>query len=241
MLQKSRAVVLHTYKYGDASLIVHCYTEQWGRRSFLLKGVRKASRQHRMNYYQPLFLLDLDVYYRDNRELQWIKEASFIDHIPGFQTDVKRSAQALFLTEVLMKVLKEEEKNEPLFDFLYRTVSYFESIENASASFHILFLFQLTRFLGFYPGKNFGQKYRYFNVITGSFSNAPPSSEIEKEKLLGKFWNTCFDATYLTIDQAINNQMNRNLFLDSLLDFYRYHFDLTGNLKSTEVLRSLFS
>lgn len=241
MLNKTKALVLHTIKYGESSLIVHCYTAEWGRRSFLIKGVRKSRRQHRVNYYQPLFLLELDVYFREGRSLQWIKESSFLGHIPAFQGDLIKSTQAIFLAEVLMKVLKEEEKNEALFDFLHRSVMFFESLENASSSFHLLFLFQLTRFLGFYPRNNFSKDHTFFNVISGSFSRLPSSPSLEDEAVLGTYWNACFDIGYIHTDQVFKNGAHRNMFLDSLLGFYKHHIDFPGEFKSLEILRTVFN
>jgi len=194
-----------------------------------------------VNYFQPLFVLDLDVYFRDTRDLQWIKEASFSGSIPDFQGDIVKSTQVMFLSEVLMKVLKEEEKNEALFDFLYRSVSYLESLENGSSSFHLFFLFQLTRFLGFYPRKNYDSERIFFDRFSGSFVTVPPAADIETEKLLGGYWNRCFDLTYNDADQLFSNKYHRNLFLDSLLDFYRHQVDSLGDIKSVEVLRVLFS
>src|SRR6056297_3270400 len=103
MLQKSRAIILHAYRYGESSLIVHAFTEAWGRSAFLLKGVRKSRKNQRSSMFQPLYLLDLDVYYRDNREMQWIRDASFSSMSVVHDQDIIKSTQAIFISEVLMK------------------------------------------------------------------------------------------------------------------------------------------
>ena len=145
MLQKTQAIVLHAVKYGDTSLIVHAFTEAWGRSSFLLKGIRKSKKSNRVNMFQALSLLNLDIYYRDNRDLQWIKEASYPGSTPASNNDVVKSTQAIFLSEVLMKTIREEERNPELFNFLFESLKYFNSPADNSPSFHILFLFQLHR------------------------------------------------------------------------------------------------
>lgn len=241
MLKKSRAIVLHSLKYGESSLIVHCYTEQWGRQSFLVKGVRKSRRQQRVNYFQPLFVLDMEVYFRDNRDLQWIKEVGFHGSVPDFQGNLTKSTQAIFLSEVMMKVLREEEKNEALFEFIYRSLAYFESLENASSSFHILFLFQLTRFLGFYPRNNYSEREEFFDVVSGAFREIPSSASIDTEKMLGTYWRSCFGLSYIQADQEFTNKKERNIFLDSLVSFYRHHIDSLGEFKSLDILRTVFS
>ncbi len=241
MLQKTKAIVLHALKYGDSSLIVHAFTEEWGMKSFLLKGIRKSQKNNRPNMFQPLYLLKLDIYHRENRDLQWIKEAAFLDEVPGSGNDVVKATQAIFLSEILMKTIREEEKNAELFNFLQASLSYFNTPTKASPSFHLLFLFQLTRHLGFFPRNNYSELYTYFDTDHGSFSSSPGSSNLELERKLSNGWHACFNEDYLTVDQIFNKQESRNLFLDSILGFYRKHHHSMRELNSLEVLRTVFS
>lgn len=41
MLHKTKAIVLHTLKYSESGIIVHAYTEIFGRQAYLVQGVRK--------------------------------------------------------------------------------------------------------------------------------------------------------------------------------------------------------
>lgn len=192
--------------------------------------------------FQPLYLLDLDIYYRDNREMQWIREATFIKSQSQAGSDVVKSTQALFLSEVLIKTVREEERNQEMFDFLIDSIGLFHSSEHGLPSFHLIFLFRLSRFLGFYPLNNFAKVERpYFNLEKGSFSGIPGSGSLEQEKQLGSFWSSCFGSGYNVDDQLFNNQEKRNLFLDSLLAFYDHHHPSMGQMKSLEVLRTVFS
>ena len=59
MLQKTRAVVLSTIEYAEASLIVKAYTEQFGLQSFLVNGVRKNKSKHTPAIFQPLSLIEI--------------------------------------------------------------------------------------------------------------------------------------------------------------------------------------
>jgi DNA repair protein RecO (recombination protein O) len=240
MLQKTRAIILHTLRYGDSSLIVQAYTEQWGRTTFLLKGARKSRKNNRSAMFQPLYLLDLDIYYRDNREMHWIREAAFSGPVPGMRQDVVKSTQAIFLSEVLLKTIREEERNPELFGFLFHSFLHFESRSSPSPSFHLLFLFQLSRYLGFYPRNNFSETDLFFNIGAGSFSSVPDGVDIEMERAVGQQWKSCFHCDYSSADQHFSNHEKRNMFLDSLLEFYRNHHLSMRELKSLEVLRTVF-
>lgn len=241
MLEKTKAIVLHTTRYGESSLIVRCFTEKWGRQSFLMKGVRKSKKNNHSNLFQPLFLLDLDVYYKSNRDLQWIKEVSMILPMNSLQQDMTKRTQALFLTEILSKTLQEEEQNIELFQFLEASIEYFEALEKALASFHLLFLFQFTKYLGFEPQSNYSEKRKYFDLNLGIFTEDATSLDLVRVAELGRYWKSCFTNSYEEIDRILINQDGRNVFLDSLLDFYRFHIENLMEIKSVEILRTIFN
>jgi DNA repair protein RecO (recombination protein O) len=45
MQVRTKAIVLSALKYGDTSLIVRCYTQTSGLKSYLLRGVLKSRKQ----------------------------------------------------------------------------------------------------------------------------------------------------------------------------------------------------
>ncbi|MCK5068630.1 MAG: DNA repair protein RecO, partial [Bacteroidales bacterium] len=155
MIRKTRGIVLHTTRYGESSLVAHCYTEQYGRQSYMIKGVRKSKKQNRSNLFQPLFILDFEVFHKDSREIQLVKEVSRAMPLNSLPFDMVKSAQAIFMAEVIYRVVREEESNPMLAQFLISSIQYLDALENASPDFHILFMFQLSRHLGFYPQNNF--------------------------------------------------------------------------------------
>ena len=56
----TKAIVLSSLKYSDTSLIVKCYTEQEGIKSYIIKGVLKAKKGGiKVAYFQPLTQLIL--------------------------------------------------------------------------------------------------------------------------------------------------------------------------------------
>lgn len=240
MLEKTKAIVLHATRYGESSLIVQCFTEKWGRQSFLIKGVRKSRKNNRANLFQALFLLEMDVYYKANRDLQWIKEVSMILPMNSLQQDMTKRAQALFITEVLSKTLREEEQNIELFQFLMTSIKYLEALEEANASFHLLFLFQFTKYLGFGPLANFSEQRKYFDLNLGSFVKDIVSLDQAREYEMGDCWRACFTNSYEELDKIIITQERRNQFLNSLLEFYHHHIDNLGEIKSVEILRTIF-
>lgn len=241
MLEKSKAIVLHSIRQGESSLIVQCFTERWGRQSFLVKGARSSKRGSKANLFQPLFVLQLDIYFKASRDLQWIKEASLVNPLNSLQQDISKSAQAIFIAEILSRTLREEEQNMPLYTFLETSINYLDLLESASASFHLLFLFQFARHLGFGPHHNYSERRKFFDLSHGTFTEVPGTSDLAREAELGIFWNTCFTNSYDQINTLVNNQSSRNIFLDSIIEFYDCHMSNLKQIKSLEILRTIFN
>ena len=69
MLYKTRGIVIHTIKYSDTSVIAKIYTEKFGLRSYLIRGVRSKKAKIRAAQLQHLNLLNLVVYEKGNDHL----------------------------------------------------------------------------------------------------------------------------------------------------------------------------
>ena len=65
--------------------------------------------------------------------------------------EVAKSTIAMFVTEFLNKVLKEEASSPVLFGFLIDSVLFLEEARTDSENFHLAFLLKLSFFLGFGP------------------------------------------------------------------------------------------
>src|SRR5687768_16731291 len=106
MLHKTRGIVFRFTKYGETSIIVNIFTELFGIQSYIVNGVRSKSAKNRIALFQPMTLLDLVVYYRENASIKRIKEIKCLHPYQTVTTDVRKSAVAMFINEVLNKTVK---------------------------------------------------------------------------------------------------------------------------------------
>ena len=100
---------------------------------------------------QPLHLLDLVVYHKNNNSVQRISELKNSPVLLSMPYDVIKSCIAIFLNEVLYKAIKQQGTDESMFGFVFSSVEWLDHQTEGLANFHLLFLIQLTRYLGFYP------------------------------------------------------------------------------------------
>jgi DNA repair protein RecO (recombination protein O) len=240
MIRKTRGIVLHTTRYGESSLVIHCYTEQSGRQTYMIKGVRKSRKQNRSNLFQPLFILDFEVYHKNTAGIQLVKEVNRAMPLNSIPFDITKSTQAIFMAEVLYRVLKEEESNPMQAHFLINTIQYLDALEEASPDFHILFMFQLSKHLGFYPQNNYGDGSVYFNLASGLYKSFMTDPEVQLNEADSILWSR-----YLSLDMqsAMDSDFNgsqRKTMLNNLVRYFKFHVAGMGDIRSLEILHAFF-
>lgn len=240
MIQKTKGIVLHSIKYGDTSLIAHIYTEKFGRHSFLFKGIRSKRSKIKTNLVQPLFILDMEAYVKDGKDLSLVKEASAHKLFSHFPYDLKKSTQAMFIAEVLYRCLKEEESNIPLFNFIVSSIEYFDLLENNPANFHIFFLVKLSKYLGFYPASKENKNELIFDMKEGIYKDHIPTHFDYIDPLNSALLDEILNTNYENLNGLKLNHIRRNDLLEGILKFYSFHIEGITKLKSYAVLRELF-
>lgn len=227
MLHKTSGIVLNYLKYGETSIIVRIYTEAFGLQSYIVNGVRSAKSKNKIALFQPLTLLDMVVYYRQQSDLNRIKEMKCAEPFASVPFEFRKSGIALFITEVLVKTLKKEEKNEDLFGFLHNSVLVLDRIKENYSNFHIQFLLKLSFYLGFAPGT---AEELYEQVHPAGNS---PSFAVEEKQLLESLLQKGFE------NELRMEPGQRRALLQNVLHFYRLHVDQFGELKSLNVLQEV--
>jgi len=241
MFYKTEGIVLHGLKYGDSGRIVTVYTELFGRCTFLLQGIHGKKSANKANLLQPLFLLEMEVDHRQGRELQRARELRIQHPYQSVPYDIVKSSQALFLAELLYKVLKEEESRPELFQFLFHSFQIFDLLQQGAANFHVSFLVQLTRYMGFSPTNNYSVDNSFFDMSTGAFAGTRPPHTYYLEPAESRIFSEIIGNSYEETSQMNFTALQRNQLLTKLIDYFSLHLGIRLQVKSQEILREIFS
>jgi DNA repair protein RecO (recombination protein O) len=238
MQVETKALVFSSVKYGEADLIVTCYTERFGLKSYLLRAVLRAKKSKlRASLFQPLTLLQLNAYHKDKGTLERIQDAQILVPYKTLHTQVVKTSLVMFLSEILKNSVKEEEANPELFQFLMSSLLWLDENEKI-ANFHLAFLLKLTGHLGFYPDF-IHCEWPYFNLMDGVFQKSPSGAFSEGgtgiEVMIQLHHCTLEDISTLAIDKK-----NRIETLQVLLKYYQLHVQDYRTPKSLAVLTQLF-
>lgn len=238
MLVKTKAIVLSKIKYRDNDLIVKCYTQQKGIVSYLLRGVLKSKKgSSKSAYYQLLSQVELESSYKANQSLQYINEVKIAYAYRSLHTNLLKAAIVMFLSEVLSSVLKEEEQNQELFDYIETTLQWLDLQEEFS-NFHLLFLLELTKHLGFYPDTS-DVNQRYFNLNNGLFQ----SNKLDVYSISGENLDILSQLLFVDFENLEGVKLNakqRQSFLTMLLLYYELHLGSFKKPQSLQIFNQVF-
>jgi DNA repair protein RecO (recombination protein O) len=241
MLEKTRGIILHQIKYTDSGIVARIYTRKFGRQAFIIKGMRNRKAGKHTILFQPLFILDLEMNFRQARELQNMKEFSVAFSPYNIHSDIRKSCIAIFLGEMLNAVIREESPNEVLFDYIQSSIIYFENCTEGFANFHISFLVGLSSFLGFEPARRIGEHDRYFDLKEGGFVNIPPFHGHYVDENVSEVLSQFFAASFDTAGAIPMTGLLRHQVLETLIEYYSLHLPGMAGIKSLDVLKDVFS
>ncbi len=238
MIVNTPAIVISVLKYGEADLIVKCYTQKSGLKTYMLRGILKSKKgKLKTSLFQPLTQLEIVANHKDKGTLEYLKEAKILHPYETLHINIVKSSMVMFLSEMLKNTIQEEEQNEGLYHYLEYSLTWMDT-HSEIANFHLLFLLKLTRFLGFYPDDSSVEK-PYFNMLDGVFQEIntnPYCVEGENVKLLSLFLNTDFkELTFI----KLNKNFRKN-FLEFLLSYFQIHLESFKKPRSLSVLSEIF-
>ena len=101
MLEQTRGIFLRSVKYSETSIIAVIYTEAYGRQSFIVNGARNKKSIAKAVAFQPLYLLDLEIYYHAGREIHRLKDVRIGNPFSSIPFNIRKSSEVIFLAEVL--------------------------------------------------------------------------------------------------------------------------------------------
>jgi len=237
MLVKTKAIVFSALKFQEKSLIVKCFTMSDGLKSYFIRDAfssRKGSQK--IAYFQPLTLIEIEAIHKNKGTLEQLKEVKIDSPFQTIHADIVKSTMTLFLSEMLHHSIHEEEKNESLFNFIESALNWFDHHDEI-ANFHLIFLLEITKYLGFYPDIS-DIKMPFFEMNDGVFTpfNSLTSLTETETNLFKRLIDLRFENSAKTFHIS-----ERQIVLKILIDYYSLHLDGFKKPKSLEVLKEVFS
>lgn len=237
-LQKTKGIVLRLLPFNDKNRIVKIYTEHFGLKTFIVAaGTSKNSRQKTalLQTLQPIWL---ETTFNENGKLNRLGEITSAASISSASLHHSKRSILLFINEVLYKCLREEQADEPLFNFLFQSIVYLDQTPLGCNNFHLIFLVQLSQYLGFSPSNNYSKVYKYFYYREGLFDSFKSDNMMMDEEQ-SKLFFQLINLDYNRMEQLQLHTNSRNKLLENILFYYAQHLPSFKDIKSLEVLSEI--
>lgn len=216
MTHSAQLIILAVTKVGEKSIVLHCLTRQWGRRSFIVS----VSRTSGMALFLPLNILDAEVLENPKSDLWRMHAVSAAFPLNGIRSDVRKNAMTMFMSEVLFRTVKDGCNEEGLFDWCCKSILTLDALENDFSNYHLRFLLELCGALGFSP----------------SAEDLMPFAEGHLGDV-GQLLS--LDFTHFMLYPLSGS--SRNEIAELLLHYLSHHIESRIDVKSLRVLRELFA
>jgi len=208
-------IVLATTKVGDNALVVHTLSREFGRRGFLVRSAKKTGT----TLFLPLNILEADVVENSKSELWTLRGISLKDGLPGIRGHLQKNTMTLFLSEVLLRTLRDGANEEGLYDWCIGSILTLNALEADFANFPVRFLLELAGALGFRP----------------TFDDIAPFAAEHLAPMKALLSANFGESMLLPLNGA-----TRNALCESLLLYLSFHTDSNIQVKSLSVLRELY-
>ena len=217
MVKDTELIVLHTTRYGENSLVVHTLSKEYGRRSFIIKGVGKKSV---MSLFLPLNILEATVVESSKSSLYTMRNPVATHPLLGIRNSLYKNSMTMFMSEVLYRVIKDGTNEHGLFEWCEKNILLLDAITDDFSNFHLRFLLELAMVLGFSPSSQ--------DLLPFVGEHYP---------IVEKFMTTSFVESMMI---PLSGQV-RNEIAEEILRYIEFHSESAVNVNSLKVLRELFA
>ena len=210
-------IVLHSTKVGDNSIVAHTLSKEYGRRSFLIRGV---SRKAVMTLMLPLTILEAEIVETSRSSLYSARNLSLRYPLLGIRNNVFKNSITLFISEVLYRTVKEGANEQGLYEWCEKNILLLDAIGDDFSNFHLRFILELAVMLGFSPEAH--------DLLPFVGEHYPIVEQFMKSDFA--------DAMLIPL-----NGVTRNEIAEEILRYIEFHSESAVNVSSLRVLRELFS
>jgi DNA repair protein RecO (recombination protein O) len=238
MRVSDKAFVLQSVRHKDNKYILKLFTREHGSITVLARTGKSPSSKIKPAAVLPLNFIEVELVIKQNKELHQLHEAGCYNIHTGLHDALPKLAIVQFLNEMLVKSLKEHTANSDLYEFIETCFQYLNDVNENYLNFHLYFLGEFTKYLGFEPQNNYSSVNRFFDCREGIFSthSLPFPLGLDKDEsfLFSEFLK-------LNTSDAFWSGTQRRKILEALIAYYSFHLPAFGEVKSLEVLREVMS
>ncbi len=232
-------IPLRLTPHSDRTSILQAYSLEMGAVSFAVPAGSGGGAARRRALLQPLTPLEVEAQIYPGRELHTFREPRARIQIHTILTHPERAAMAMFIAEVLQRLLQQADADSSTYYYIERSVDLLNDPQVPVANFALMFMKGLTVCLGIEPDCQEFRPGMLFDMIDGCFRHSAAlhghslsaADSAVAARLMRMTWQ---NQRFFRFSSA-----ERREVLDKILEYYSMHYAPLTNLKSPAVLHQL--
>lgn len=238
--EKIQGIVTDVISHNDRHNVVTLFTRSRGRIPFVSAAGGGKGTKIRNARLQPLSVIEADVTFRENRELQLLSSFRPLEVWRDLYFNPVKSSIVMFLSEFLHKYLKDAQPDSLLWDYVFGSLRDLDNQREGLANFHLSFMIGMMQFAGIFPDVEDWEKGDWFDMQAGIMVADRPLHFDYLDPLQTEALQTLLRMNRRNSRYFKFNSPQRREILRELLHYYGVHFPGLNNLKSPSILAELW-
>ncbi len=215
MTVNTELIVLNHTRFGESSIVLHTLSKEYGRRRCLVRIGKKTP----MSMFLPLAILEADVVENPKATLWTAHGFSSCEPLFRLRGDMYKNSIAMFMSEVLFRILKEEGREDGLYEWCVRQILTLDALESDFSNFHIWFLLELAVAMGFSP----------------SYDDLAPFADGYYSEIRKFISSSCSEAMLIPMTGS-----TRTRLCEIIIRYLEFHGETSLNIRSLDVLNEIY-
>lgn len=240
MPDKIEGIVLTTVRHSDRALIAGVYTPAHGYLSLLIEVGAAHTARRRGAMLMPLSRITFEARTSIPRELLRPRGLAFAHTYRTLYFNPPKTAIVFFMAEFLTKLLRYSDADPHLYRFIAYSLDALDCMTTSVANFHIIFLSTLASYMGIQPNTEDYTPHSIFDMRGGCYVTLHPG---HKDILLppaARLPMLLRRLDYSSMHHLHLRRPERTTMLNAILRYWGIHFPGTANLRTPDVLATLF-
>ncbi|MDE6812144.1 MAG: DNA repair protein RecO C-terminal domain-containing protein [Muribaculaceae bacterium] len=240
MITKIHGIVLSVVRHNERNNIVTLYTAERGRMACLSSAAAGKSGRLRNARLQPLALIESNINFRENRDLQFLGAVTAPAPWRDLYFNPAKAPIVIFISEFLRKILQNSEQDRNIWNYILSAIATLDKAAGGIANYHISFLIGLLHFIGIAPDVSDYSEGDLFNMRTSEFTPRHPGHGDVLSPEETALIPLLIKMNFRNMAHFRFNVVQRRRLLRILLNYYAIHLSVSPEMKSLDILSELF-
>lgn len=175
-----------------------------------------------------------------------VREVKLLSPNHHLQMDPNKQSQAMFISELLYRILMHPEADEALYDYLSYSFGRLDSLRQGVANFYICFAYHLLKYLAISPSIDHEDVHAlreghllWYDLEEVGYTTTPINPRHALRPVEAMHLPLLERMHYDNLAAYRYNRSDRGLIIDRILLYYRLHLPPFPMIKSLDILRGI--